>query len=158
KHKLQHEVADAVKVLDNFASGVAIFDIDKDGDLDCLTGVRTDYDKKTSTVTYVWLLKGVNGHEAKNISFQVRPGPTPSQFLFRDIYSEESFGIGTYDYTDNKNCVVMEMPYHDSQECLLWVTWKVVDAIPQHCLDHYEDNCDDGKLAYDKDSCGDIVN
>ncbi|KAL3246720.1 hypothetical protein MRX96_057453 [Rhipicephalus microplus] len=158
KHQLKHEIADVKKVFDNFDSVVAIFDIDKDGDLDCLSGARTYYDKHSSTATYVWFLKGLNGHKAQNISYEVRPGPKPNQFLFKNQDTDEPVQEGTYDYTDYKSCVVMEMPYNDSEECVLWVTWNVVNDIPQDCQDQYEDNCDDAKLAYDKESCGAFEN
>uniref|UniRef100_A0A034WXN0 Lipocalin 31 n=1 Tax=Rhipicephalus microplus TaxID=6941 RepID=A0A034WXN0_RHIMP len=152
KHHLKHDTADAKAVFDNFASAIAIFDVDKDGDLDCLSTVRLDYDKNASTAIYFWTLKNLNGH-AQNISFQVAPGPALNQFLVKDKNSDEPVQIGTYDYTDYKNCVVMEMPYHGGDECVLWVSEKAIDDIPQHCLDHYDDNCEDAKLAYDKDSC-----
>ncbi|KAL1473370.1 hypothetical protein MTO96_038736 [Rhipicephalus appendiculatus] len=158
EQELQHDVADARKVFANFVNVVAIFDIDKDGDLDCLAAVRTDYDKDASTATYVWLLKGLNGYEAQNISYEVRTGPKTDQFLIRKKDTVEDFQLGTYDFSDNKNCVVMEMPYHGSEECVLWVTWKAVHDLPQYCLDHYEDNCEDAKLAYDKETCGAIIN
>ncbi|KAL1442794.1 hypothetical protein MTO96_030626, partial [Rhipicephalus appendiculatus] len=153
KHQLKHEVTDAKAVFDNFASAVAVFDVDKDGDLDCLSTVRLDYDKNASTATYFWILKNMNGHESHNISFLVGPGPAPNQFLVKDKDSDEPVQIGTYDYSDYKNCIIMEMPYHGSDECVLWVSENVIDDIPQHCLDHYEDNCEDAKLAYDKGSC-----
>ncbi|KAL1417442.1 hypothetical protein MTO96_026791 [Rhipicephalus appendiculatus] len=54
----------AETVFDNFASAVAVFDVDKDGDLDCLSTVRLDYDKDASTAIYFWILKNMNGHES----------------------------------------------------------------------------------------------
>ncbi|KAH6939544.1 hypothetical protein HPB50_019332 [Hyalomma asiaticum] len=175
-------MADEKMVFDNFENVVAIFDVDKDGDLDCLTAVRTDYDKDASIVTYLWILKSVNGHQWRNISFEARPGPMPSQFLIRNKDADEPYKLGTYDYTDYKNCVVMEMPYNhsdgdaplqvgkylysdykdclllempyeNSQECMLWISWEVKNNIPKACTDHYEDSCDDSKLAFDEATC-----
>ncbi|XP_075739707.1 uncharacterized protein LOC119177751 isoform X1 [Rhipicephalus microplus] len=99
-----------------------------------------------------------NWASCQNISYEVRPGRKPNQFLVKNQDTDEPVQEGTYDYTDYKSCVVMEMPYHDSEECVLWVTWNVVNDIPQDCQDQYEDNCDDAKLAYDKESCGAFEN
>ncbi|KAH7961747.1 hypothetical protein HPB52_011863 [Rhipicephalus sanguineus] len=63
KHRLQHDVTDAFKMFEIFPVAIAIFDTDKDGDLDCLTTVRSNYDEKDHKVTYTWLLAGLNGHE-----------------------------------------------------------------------------------------------
>ncbi|KAH6937728.1 hypothetical protein HPB50_003717 [Hyalomma asiaticum] len=58
------DTADIAKVFAGFRSGLALFDIDSDGDLDCVTTVREDYDESVPSATYVWFLKAVNGHEA----------------------------------------------------------------------------------------------
>ncbi|XP_077512303.1 uncharacterized protein LOC144123328 [Amblyomma americanum] len=60
-------------------------------------------------------------------------------------------------YTDYKDCVVMEFPFEDHQECLMWVTSEVKDKVPHYCTDQYQDNCEDGVKAYDKESCGELV-
>ncbi|KAH7962458.1 hypothetical protein HPB52_016211 [Rhipicephalus sanguineus] len=136
-----------IEVFDNFASAVAVFDVDKDGDLDCLSTVRIDYDKDASTATYVWLLRSLNGHDA-NVK----------KYFIYIIAADEPLQIGTYHYSDYKNCIVMEMPYHGDDECVLWVSEKAIDDVPQACQDHYEDNCEDAKLSYDKDSCSIMEN
>ncbi|KAL3223328.1 hypothetical protein MRX96_049829, partial [Rhipicephalus microplus] len=43
------------------------------------------------------------------------------------------------------------------QECILWMNPKDVKDVPQHCLDHYEDNCDMKNPSYDEESCGPLI-
>ncbi|XP_037510177.1 uncharacterized protein LOC119386954 [Rhipicephalus sanguineus] len=153
KHKLQREIPDSAKVFGGFQSGLALFDIDEDGDLDCVSTVQEDYDESVPSVTYVWLLKGINGHEARNISFYVRSGDAPDEFLFKDKNDNKPLQTGRYIYSDYKDCLILEMPYQNSQECMLWISWEVKDNIPKICTDYFEDNCEDSKISYDEATC-----
>ncbi|KAL1417440.1 hypothetical protein MTO96_026789 [Rhipicephalus appendiculatus] len=156
KHQLQREIPDAAKVFAGFRSGLALFDIDNDGDLDCVSTVQEDYDESVPSATYMWLLKGMNGHEARNETYLVIPGAKHGEFLFKDIDSDGPLKTGYYDYTDYKTCVVMRMPYRSYEECVLWVTEEVKDDIPQNCKDYFEDNCENAKLSYDKKICSGV--
>ncbi|KAK8758205.1 hypothetical protein V5799_004165 [Amblyomma americanum] len=64
KDQLEHEAVDAFKAFENFPYAIALYDIDKDGDLDCLTAIRTEFNKDPLSATYVLFLKGLNGHNA----------------------------------------------------------------------------------------------
>ncbi|XP_065282495.1 uncharacterized protein [Dermacentor albipictus] len=141
------------KVFENFENIVAIFDIDKDGDLDCLTAVRTDYNRGARSTKYVWILKGLHGHQSRNVTYLVLAGPERGEFMFKNLDDDGPFQKGSYDYSDYKNCIVMRIPYNSGEECVLWVTEEVKNNIPQNCMDYYEDSCDNAKLAYDKESC-----
>ncbi|XP_075538245.1 uncharacterized protein LOC142572780 isoform X2 [Dermacentor variabilis] len=124
KNQLQPEFPDVGKVFEGFRAGLALFDIDNDGDLDCVTATQQDYNASVPSVTYVWHLQPLNGHEARNIYFYVRPGDGPGQILFKD-----------------KN------------ECMLWISWEANNNVPQRCTDEYEDKCEDAKQAFDEETC-----
>ncbi|KAL3246725.1 hypothetical protein MRX96_057456 [Rhipicephalus microplus] len=153
EHQLQRERPDLAKVFQGFRSGVALFDVDQDGDLDCVSAVQEDYDESVPSVTYVWILKGVNGHEAKNISYYVRRGDAPDEFLFKDKNDEKPLQTGRCIYSDYKNCVLIELPYGSSQECMLWISWEVKNNVPKACTDEFEEYCGDSKLSYDEATC-----
>ncbi|KAL1443236.1 hypothetical protein MTO96_046057, partial [Rhipicephalus appendiculatus] len=55
-------------------NGVAILDTDEGGDLECLTAVRTKFDKQGPAADYVWILKGLNGHPKRNITVHFKKG------------------------------------------------------------------------------------
>ncbi|XP_075538247.1 uncharacterized protein LOC142572781 isoform X1 [Dermacentor variabilis] len=74
KNQLQPEFPDVGKIFEGFRAGLALSDIDNDGDLDCLTATQVDYNASVESATYVWHLQAVNGHEARDIYFYVRPG------------------------------------------------------------------------------------
>ncbi|KAL1417439.1 hypothetical protein MTO96_026788 [Rhipicephalus appendiculatus] len=156
KHQLPEKPADAAKVFDSFPSVVAIFDVDRDGDLECLTAVRTDYDKTAQSTKYVWLLKGTQGHGPRNETFLAVPGTKPGDVLFKNIDDDGPLRIGRYEYSDYKNCVVLRAPYKGWEECMLWVSEEAKDNIPQHCSNYFEDNCEDAKLGYDKETCSGV--
>ncbi|XP_065282486.1 uncharacterized protein [Dermacentor albipictus] len=140
-------------VFGGFRSGLALFDMDNDGDLDCVSTVTEDFDESVPSVTYVWLLNAVNGHKARNISFYVRGSDTPGEFLFKDKNADGPLQSGTYLYSDYKDCLILEMPYGSSQECMMWISWEVKDQPPQDCTDQYQDKCEIGKLAFDDATC-----
>ncbi|XP_077513053.1 uncharacterized protein LOC144124291 [Amblyomma americanum] len=78
----KHDIANAFKIFENFPSAVALYDIDQDGDLDCMTAERTEFSNNPRQATYILSLKGLNGHQARNITYRIRPGPTPDATLF----------------------------------------------------------------------------
>nr|XP_037285192.1 uncharacterized protein LOC119178133 [Rhipicephalus microplus] len=157
KHRLQHNVTDAFKMFRNFPVAVAMFDTDNDGDLDCLTTVRSNFDEEGHKATYTWLLPGVNGHERRNVTFDLREGPSPDKTVFTPEDGDGSEQIANFIYSDNEHCTVLEIPYKNVQECILWMNPKDLKAVPQHCLDYYEDNCDMQNPAYDEESCGPLI-
>ncbi|XP_077513054.1 uncharacterized protein LOC144124292 [Amblyomma americanum] len=156
KHELRHETAEVGKVFESFPHLIAMFDIDKDGDLDCVSAVGTDYDSSVPRLTYVWMFPGVNGHEPRNISYVVVPGPSPDTFRFWDKNGDGTVQTGRYVYTDYKECLIID--FYDMKECMLWTSWDVKDAFSQTCMDQYEDNCDVVNMPYDQETCSPFFN
>ncbi|XP_077513052.1 uncharacterized protein LOC144124290 [Amblyomma americanum] len=156
KHNEQRELPDAFEIFESFPSAVAISDQDLDGDLDCVKGVRTDFDKESKKATYVWLLKGKNGQAGTNITFHLKPGATPEK---ADYLLDDSHGpwkTVQYLYSDYKDCVVGDVLYKETEQCMLWVSDQVKHDVPQRCTDKFKDICDFGVMAYDEDSCSGI--
>ncbi|XP_075538244.1 uncharacterized protein LOC142572780 isoform X1 [Dermacentor variabilis] len=153
KNQLQPEFPDVGKVFEGFRAGLALFDIDNDGDLDCVTATQQDYNASVPSVTYVWHLQPLNGHEARNIYFYVRPGDGPGQILFKDKNVDGPLQEGTMLYSDYKDCIVLDLPYGGYQECMLWISWEANNNVPQRCTDEYEDKCEDAKQAFDEETC-----
>ncbi|XP_077519953.1 uncharacterized protein LOC144129741 [Amblyomma americanum] len=150
----RHGSANAFQIFESFPYAISIFDEDQDGDLDCVRAKRTQFDKDAPSVTYVWLIKG---HNPRNITFHVKPGPTPdtSSYTMDEDYDHEY--IAHFFYSDFKSCVIHDFPHKDKEECMMWVSVEAVDNIPQICTDKYLENCDVQIMVYDKDSCGEFM-
>ncbi|XP_077544641.1 uncharacterized protein LOC144157742 [Haemaphysalis longicornis] len=153
KPKLDHDITEVRKIYQAFPSLLAIFDQDEDGDLDCVTAERLEYDFEASTATYAWLLAGGNGHEKRNITFQLKPGPTLDTAIYTLDDDESKHYIVKYPYADYENCLIAELQYRGLPECMLWVTREVKDNIPQKCIDIFTYYCDQGVSLYSQDMC-----
>ncbi|XP_077491729.1 uncharacterized protein LOC144102299 [Amblyomma americanum] len=149
-----HGAADAFHVFESFPFALAIFDADLDGDLDCVSAKRTQYDKDARTATYVWMLKG---NSPKNVTYHIKRGPTfdTSTYTIDDDYEHE-YNAHFY-FSDYKSCVIFGMPYKDREECTLFVSRDVKDNVPKICEEKFVENCDLKVIAYDKDTCGDFL-
>ncbi|XP_077554179.1 uncharacterized protein LOC144169054 [Haemaphysalis longicornis] len=154
RSSLPRDTPDVFKLFDHFDYVVAIFDQDEDGDLDCVTNVRTQLDMDVPSATYVWMLKGLNGKERRNATLHMFAGQAQdeSQFTWDD---ESTVNVAHFIYTDYKDCVVVDIPFNNIQQCMLWVTNEVKHNIPQHCVEHYDDICPDPIWKFDRESCGD---
>ncbi|XP_077560760.1 uncharacterized protein LOC144175577 [Haemaphysalis longicornis] len=155
KRQLQHDVADAFKIIDNFPYSIAIFNEDQDGDLDCLTTRRVEYDPEAPSATYIWFLKGLNGHEKKHLVIHLEPGASLNEAVYTDDDPNSPERILNFIYTDYDNCTIFEIPYEGRLECMLWVVEGIQDNVPQHCIDYYDDICDVSvkNNAYDGETC-----
>ncbi|XP_077558081.1 uncharacterized protein LOC144173604 [Haemaphysalis longicornis] len=155
KRQLPHDVSDAFKMFKNFPYSIAIFDEDYDGDLDCLTTRREQYDPEEPSARYVWYLKGLNGHERKHIGFNVKAGASPDKPVYTLDDPDSPEMIANFIYTDYDNCTVLEIPYEGRLECILWVVEGIEKNIPQHCADYFDDICDVNikRTAYDEETC-----
>ncbi|KAL1481336.1 hypothetical protein MTO96_034545, partial [Rhipicephalus appendiculatus] len=62
-HKLQRDVADALKIFELFPYGVAIMETEGDKKFECLTALRKDFDPEAKTATYIWSLDSGEGQK-----------------------------------------------------------------------------------------------
>ncbi|KAK8786600.1 hypothetical protein V5799_023625 [Amblyomma americanum] len=141
------------KVFEAFPVGIAVFDEDLDGDLDCLSSVRTDFDKESQKASYTWFLMGKNGHSRKNMTLHLRPGATPDKAVFTVDDSDGPWETAEFVYSDYQDCNIVDLPYEGTEQCIMWVSDEVKDDVPQECKDQFEYLCEIEVMAYDKDSC-----
>ncbi|KAL1439532.1 hypothetical protein MTO96_038703 [Rhipicephalus appendiculatus] len=113
EHHSDTSVVDAFKIFRTLPRGTAIFDVDGDGDLDCVTAVRTEFSEDPLETTFVLQFKGLGGNRPQNISFHIKPGRTPdaTRFTVGDDY--DFVQDAHFYYTNYKNCAVMEQPFRD---------------------------------------------
>uniref|UniRef100_A0A023GAD3 Putative lipocalin-5 1 n=1 Tax=Amblyomma triste TaxID=251400 RepID=A0A023GAD3_AMBTT len=147
------EVPNAFRALEKFPDGVALYDIDKDGDLDCLTAERKEFSLEPPSATYVLSLRNVNGDIVRNITHHIKPGPTPDTTLYTEEGDDDDVHKCRFIYTDYKHCIVMEFPFWNGEECLMWISSEAGGGVPQSCTDKYRESCDNAVMAYDEESC-----
>ncbi|KAL1439526.1 hypothetical protein MTO96_001291 [Rhipicephalus appendiculatus] len=149
------DVPDAFKIFSDHAYGVTILDSDDDGELECMTTKRTEYNPEAPSATFVWILKGLNGHEKKVIPFHVRPSNSSHEVVI-NFDDDDRDRTLTVLYTDYKACAVFEMPLLGKEECMLVVTREAKDDVPQNCFEHYDTNCDNKVTSYNPDVCSQV--
>ncbi|XP_077540112.1 uncharacterized protein LOC144152640 [Haemaphysalis longicornis] len=150
-HKLQRELPDSFKIFDAFEHPIGIMDTNNDSVFECLSARRKDYDPDAQTVTYIWSIAGEDSNKRQLVPFHHTPGDTPDTTRFT-VGSDSTVRVGRFDYTDYKNCAILEIPYFGYQ-CTLWVAENVKDSIPEECIIHYYDICGGGFPIYAKDIC-----
>uniref|UniRef100_A0A034WYY5 Lipocalin 15 n=1 Tax=Rhipicephalus microplus TaxID=6941 RepID=A0A034WYY5_RHIMP len=150
-------VVDAFKIFRTLPHGTTIFDMDGDGDLDCVTAVRTEFSEDPLETTYVLLFKGLGGKEPRNVSFHIKPGRTPdrTQFTVDDDY--DFVQHARFHYTNYQNCAAMEQPFRGVRECVLWTTQDTFREMPEDCMLEYRKSCKDAVKPYDEESCAEFV-
>ncbi|XP_075538238.1 uncharacterized protein LOC142572777 [Dermacentor variabilis] len=153
KHQLERGIVDAFQLFRTFPYAVAVYDVDNDGDLDCLTTVRTNFMEEPLSATYVFILKGLGGNESRNITYHIKPGPTPDMVFYTVDDDYDFVQVGHFIYSDYKSCAVVGFPFGGRQECILWTTKDVLNDVPEHCMDQYKDICGDAVNLYDEESC-----
>uniref|UniRef100_A0A023G5I2 Putative lipocalin-2 1 n=1 Tax=Amblyomma triste TaxID=251400 RepID=A0A023G5I2_AMBTT len=152
KLQLDHDTVDAFKTLENFPYAIALYDIDRDGDLDCLNAVRTEFEKEPPSATYILSIKDQNGQTMKNFTYYLQPGPTPDSNVVVIDNDYDHPLKNRFVYSDYEKCVIMQFPMNNRQVCVLWVNSAIKDDVPQSCVDQYQDNCSEGTPSYDQDS------
>ncbi|XP_037285194.1 uncharacterized protein LOC119178134 [Rhipicephalus microplus] len=158
KHQLEHDTPDAFKTFEAFPHAVEAFDVDGDGDLDCLFTVRQYLDEDRKIATYSWQLAPVNGRPAKNHTYHWREGSTPDKPVFTVDDGADGEQTAQVIYTNYKNCAVAIIPYKNKESCGLWVDKDTLHSIPQECMDQFEDNCDMTIPVFDDETCKDVLN
>ncbi|XP_049517679.1 uncharacterized protein LOC119441915 isoform X6 [Dermacentor silvarum] len=157
KHQLKHDVTDAFKMFEALPYGIAAFDVDNDGDLDCAMVVRQDLDENTKTATYMMVLPSVNGRKAENHTYYAKEGLTPDKPFFTMDDGADGEQTVNFIYTNYRNCVVAAFPFKMRQSCGLWVTKDAIHNLPQECLDQFEDNCDMAVAVFDDETCKGVL-
>ncbi|XP_077539727.1 uncharacterized protein LOC144152335 [Haemaphysalis longicornis] len=138
-NKLEREVPDAAKIFAALDHPIGARDTDLDVILRCLSAQRTYFDPESSNATYVWSLKQVIGNGRDYATLHHMLGDTPDRTNYT-VGSSTKVEVGIFHYTDYANCAVLEM-HHFGNQCTLWVTKDVLDAIPEECLRQHEDIC-----------------
>uniref|UniRef100_A0A131Z7L3 Lipocalin n=1 Tax=Rhipicephalus appendiculatus TaxID=34631 RepID=A0A131Z7L3_RHIAP len=157
KHQLDNSVIDAFKVFQNIPYATTIYDIDGDGDLDCVTAVRTEFSENPQETTYALLLKGPTGNQTRNMMYHIKPGPTPDTTHFTVDDDNDLVLEAQLYYTDYRNCVVMGYPFEGIPECLLWTTKNHSADVPQYCMLEYKKFCKDAGMPFDEESCAQFI-
>ncbi|KAL1439533.1 hypothetical protein MTO96_001298 [Rhipicephalus appendiculatus] len=156
-HQSDNNVVDAFKIFRTIPRATAIYDIDGDGELDCVTAVRTELSEDPLETTYVLLFKGIGGNEPRNISFHIKPGRTSDATSFTIDDDSDFVQDAHFHYTNYQNCAVMEQPFRGVHECVLWTTSDTFAEVPEDCMLEYKNSCKDATKAYDEDSCAELV-
>ncbi|XP_077494660.1 uncharacterized protein LOC144105416 [Amblyomma americanum] len=151
EHKLHRDEVNAFKVFDLFQNGVAVYTSSHDPSLECVTANRSVYEPN-KRVVYTWNLKGHRGSKKGKHVLEYLPGPRQDTVVAIQNGDTKHPRHVKFDYTNNKNCVVASFPYN-GEVCILWVPKEYISEVPQECIDHYEDICDDEVPAYREDNC-----
>ncbi|XP_077537130.1 uncharacterized protein LOC144149443 [Haemaphysalis longicornis] len=149
------EPIDGLRAIGVFRRVVAVSTNSNDSAFKCLSAIRTRYVPEEREATFVWNFKGHGGTAKKKLTFDIKFGNVSDQptFFINKDYTR-SF-TAYYNYSDYENCLLAVIPTHDHEHCILWVKRSVAHAIPQNCLDHYEETCDVRVPQFDNDLCKD---
>ncbi|XP_075728054.1 uncharacterized protein LOC119178381 [Rhipicephalus microplus] len=101
------------------------------------------------------MLKGLKGFERKEIALHMKPGAAPDKVLFTYDDDDQELDM-TLLYTDYKACAIVDLPFKGRKECLMWVLYAIKDAVPVHCVEHYDESCEVKIPSYDRDTCSQI--
>ncbi|XP_077486800.1 uncharacterized protein LOC144098143 [Amblyomma americanum] len=151
-HRLARNVTDTFELFAQFPYVVLEYTSGDDPEFQCLTNKRVQLNMNAKTATYVWMFKGHHGTKKKNVVIHLSAGDTPDKVIFTLNDDFKQSWVAHFVYTDYKDCVIVEIPY-DGDQCQLWVSKRVKDNVPQHCLNHLEDICDVSVKEYSKESC-----
>uniref|UniRef100_A0A023GAC0 Putative lipocalin-5 1 n=1 Tax=Amblyomma triste TaxID=251400 RepID=A0A023GAC0_AMBTT len=151
------DIVDAFKVYESFPYVLALYDIDNDGDLDCLNAVRTDLEKEPRSATYTLSLKDKDLQNIRIYTYYLTPGPTPDTTVVIIDNDYEHPLTNRIAYTDYEKCSVMEFPINQREVCVMWVRDSVKDEVPETCVAQYQKNCREATPVYDKDSCEGLI-
>uniref|UniRef100_A0A023GA10 Putative lipocalin-5 1 n=1 Tax=Amblyomma triste TaxID=251400 RepID=A0A023GA10_AMBTT len=134
-----------------FPRGIAIFDEDEDGDLDCLRAKLTKF--QNDSATYVWFVKG---DPPKRIAVDIQPGPTPDVVVY-EMDNDKGHEHKAYFFYIDYNCMLHDFYHNGNRECVMWVQPDIAENLPQICTDKYLEYCNTQKIVYDKDSCSEFM-
>uniref|UniRef100_A0A6M2D1F1 Putative lipocalin-5 1 n=1 Tax=Rhipicephalus microplus TaxID=6941 RepID=A0A6M2D1F1_RHIMP len=147
------DLPESFKIISSWESALSIADSDSDDIFDCLTANRTAIDYEAQTATFVWTLRQTDHSPRQEITFSVRPGPTPGT-MEMTVGDDPTVLEGIFYYMDD-DCLVMDLEYHGHQ-CLLWVRKEVKDRVPQECFVRFADACGEPIRQHRRQLCPDV--
>ncbi|XP_077538218.1 uncharacterized protein LOC144150236 [Haemaphysalis longicornis] len=147
------EPVDAFRMFGHLPRIVAIFTSTNDSSFNCLSATLDRYDTESREATYVWHFKTRNGTGRKDVPFYIKMGTAPNQANYYVDNDRTNLYTAFYNYTDYENCMVAIIPTPEHNHCVLWVKRSVARAVPQDCLDNYEQTCDVRVPQFDNDLC-----
>ncbi|KAL3208794.1 hypothetical protein MRX96_038828 [Rhipicephalus microplus] len=150
----QNNVPDAFRIFNQFPTGIAMSDSNNDTMYECLKAKRIWLNAEAKKGEYIWVLKSEQGKPRKKISFYLSEGSSPDKFTYKAGSEGTDSEEATFKYTDYIHCSVLEMPFYGHQ-CILWLSEKSKDSVPQECLDKFHTICGVGNTLYRKDLCPD---
>ncbi|XP_077552759.1 uncharacterized protein LOC144167339 isoform X2 [Haemaphysalis longicornis] len=146
-------VTNPFEILENMHHAYGMFDMDKDGDLDCSTANRTEINAEQQTATYIWELYGPDGEPITlHLNVKVVPGSDQITFTYGQGQGEEPASTATFLYADD-TCVITALPLLGRPECVMGVPEEVKTRVSQSCISQFEENCHTTVLGFDKDTC-----
>ncbi|XP_049511679.1 uncharacterized protein LOC125940049 [Dermacentor silvarum] len=116
-----------------------------------MTADRIEY-KPNRKVVYTWNLLSVRGSKRDKYNVAYYPGPTQDTVFAIVNHEWKHPFLAKLHYTNNKNCVVANLPYK-GQVCVLWVPRAYASSFPQECVDQFEDICYVEVPAYREGLC-----
>ncbi|XP_077554430.1 uncharacterized protein LOC144169246 isoform X1 [Haemaphysalis longicornis] len=152
KLELPRDVIDSFKVLEKHTYGLAIYDQDLDGDLDCLVAKRTELDTNAHTTTFLFEFGRPGSPQRHSQKWNFKAGETLDQLVTTVDDDEDHSFISRFSYSDYATCGVFEAPFNGRQECILFTTKEVKDDVSQDCMDQFQDICELSELVFD-DNC-----
>ncbi|XP_077486277.1 uncharacterized protein LOC144097433 [Amblyomma americanum] len=153
RHLLHRSAPDAFEVFGRFPDLVAISDSNNDTIMECLALKRTEFNPKDKTATYVFQFRSFHVAEKKNVTFHVTDGSTPDRFGYYTEDDPEERYVGIIRYTNHINCYVVDGPYHNGEQCVLFVSKGTEDDVPIQCTKEFEDICGVTVKLYSRDLC-----
>ncbi|XP_077520993.1 uncharacterized protein LOC144132455 [Amblyomma americanum] len=151
--KGEREHVDSLRMFSALPHAVTAFTSSNDTAFKCSSIIRTLFDARAKTVTYVMSFKAHSGHRGREVIFDVSFGEKPGQGAFFVNQDTAQSYTGSYEYSDYATCAVIAFPFEGQQLCTLWVKEAVKYNIPKHCLDKYEQACEYRVPQIDRSLC-----
>uniref|UniRef100_G3MRN1 Lipocalin/cytosolic fatty-acid binding domain-containing protein n=1 Tax=Amblyomma maculatum TaxID=34609 RepID=G3MRN1_AMBMU len=134
---------------------VAISDSNNDTIMECLTLERTELNIQNKTSAYMFLFRGHHGTAKRNLTFFASQISAPDNFEFYTEEDPTTKSIVTIPYWNGINCFVADGPYHNGEQCMLFVSKGIEDEVPGECVEQFEDICGVAVPNYSRELCAD---
>ncbi|XP_077552757.1 uncharacterized protein LOC144167338 [Haemaphysalis longicornis] len=149
-------VTDPFEIFRTMDYAYAMFDMDRDGDLDCSVATRTELNEQEQSATYIWELTGPDG-EARRIQFHYVAIPGSDQATVTIGEGDAPPITSKFLYADS-SCVIEALPLFRRPECFMGVPEEVKTNVSESCINQFEKNCHTIVRGFDETSCSKWVN